>query len=76
MTVQPLVLGGAMTLRALLRRRLTVAILVLLPVALYLASHDAVGRSVRSFVFGISWAVSTVEPDWPSLTFGHAGRAA
>jgi hypothetical protein len=55
-----LALGGEMTLRALLRRRLTIAILVMLPLALYLASHDAVGRSVRALVFGISWAVSTV----------------
>jgi hypothetical protein len=48
------------TLRALARRRMSVAILVVLPLALYLATHDAVGRSVRSLVFGISWAVSTV----------------
>ncbi len=49
-----------LTVRGLLRRRLPVAVLVLLPVALYLASHDTVGRSVRALVFGISWAVSTV----------------
>jgi hypothetical protein len=60
MTGRDLAVSGEMTLRALLRRRLTVAILVLLPLALYLASHDAVGRSVRALVFGVSWAVSTV----------------
>ncbi len=49
-----------MTLRSLVRRRLTVVILVLLPLAFYLATNDAVGRSVRSLVFGITWAVSTV----------------
>ncbi|MGD9749621.1 MAG: hypothetical protein AB7W59_01365 [Acidimicrobiia bacterium] len=51
---------ASMTLRALARRRFTMAILVLMPLALYAASHDAVGRSVRALVFGISWAVGTV----------------
>jgi hypothetical protein len=60
MSGRGLVLHGEMTLRALVRRRLTIAILVALPLALYLASHDRVGRSVRALVFGISWAVSTV----------------
>lgn len=41
-------------------RGLTLAILIALPIAFYLASHDLVGRSVRSLAFGISWAVSTV----------------
>lgn len=54
------VLHARLTVLALLRRRPPVAVLVLLPVALYLASHDTVGRSVRALVFGISWAVSTV----------------
>lgn len=51
---------AGLTVRSLLRRRVPVAVLVLLPIALYLASHDTVGRSVRALVFGISWAVSTV----------------
>ncbi|MCB0996005.1 MAG: hypothetical protein KDB21_12990 [Acidimicrobiales bacterium] len=49
-----------MTLRALLRRRLAIALLLALPVALYLTRRDAVGQSVRALVFGASWAVSTV----------------
>lgn len=48
------------TVRAVARRRLTVAILVIMPVALYLASSDAPGRAVRALVFGLSWSVSTV----------------
>lgn len=51
---------AGLTVRALLRRRVPATVLVLLPIALYLASHDTVGRSVRALVFGISWAVSTV----------------
>ncbi len=53
-------LRAAATVRAVARRRLTVGILLAMPVAFYLVSHDSVGRSVRSLVFGISWAVSTV----------------
>ena len=53
-------LPAEMTLRAVLRRRITVAILVLMPVAFYFATHDTVGRSVRSLLFGLSWAISTV----------------
>ncbi|MEL7206938.1 MAG: hypothetical protein AAGK32_01675 [Actinomycetota bacterium] len=49
-----------MALRAVLRRRAAVAILVVFPLVLYLATYDALGRSVRALVFGISWAVSTV----------------
>ncbi len=53
-------LGAEMTLRGLLRRRMSVAVLVLLPLALYVVSSDTVGRSVRALVFGLTWAVSTV----------------
>lgn len=48
------------TFRSLSRRRLTIAILVLLPVALYFARRDSTGQAIRSLLFGISWAVSTV----------------
>lgn len=53
------VLAGA-TLRTILRRRVALAILVALPLALYLARHDAVGGSIRALVFGLSWAASTM----------------
>jgi hypothetical protein len=55
----PLVVGE-MALRDLLRRRAAMAVLVTLPLALYLARRDAVGQSVRSLLFGVSWAMSTV----------------
>ncbi len=55
----PLVVAR-MTLLDLLRRRAAVAILVALPLAFYLVRHDAPGQSIRSLVFGISWAMSTV----------------
>lgn len=48
------------TVRALLRRRAAVAMLVAMPLVFYLARHDAVGQSIRSLVFGISWAAATV----------------
>jgi hypothetical protein len=51
---------GRTSLLAILRRRLTLAVMLALPLALYLASHDAVGRSVRALTFGLSWALSTV----------------
>ncbi len=47
-------------LRAILRRRLAISVLVAMPVVFSFVTHDSVGRSVRSLVFGISWAVSTV----------------
>ena len=53
-------LGAEMTLRGLLRRRISIAVLVLLPLALYVVSGDTVGRSVRALVFGLTWAVGTV----------------
>jgi uncharacterized membrane protein len=48
------------TVRSLLRRRTAIVILVAMPLVFYLARHDAIGQSVRSLVFGISWAMSTV----------------
>lgn len=48
------------TVQAIVRRRLTVGILIAMPIAFSLATHDTVGRSVRALVFGVSWAVSTV----------------
>jgi hypothetical protein len=49
-----------MTVRALLRRRLSMVILVVLPLLLYAARHDQVGQSIRGLLFGVSWAVTTV----------------
>lgn len=54
------VLHGDMTLRAIMRRHLTLAVLVLMPIVFYFVSNDTVGRAVRSLVFGLSWALSTV----------------
>lgn len=56
----PVFLRADTTIRALVRRRLTLAVLVAMPVVFYLVTRDTPGRSVRSLVFGISWAVSTV----------------
>ncbi len=53
-------LHGAMTFRAILQRRFTLAILMIMPVAFYFVSSDTVGRAIRSLVFGVSWALSTV----------------
>ncbi|MEM9614472.1 MAG: hypothetical protein AAF962_11760 [Actinomycetota bacterium] len=55
-----LVLHATMAMRSLIRRRVALAVLVLFPLVLYAATYDALGRSVRSLVFGISWALSTV----------------
>jgi len=49
-----------MTVRALVRRRVSMAILVSLPLLLYVARHDHVGQSIRGLLFGVSWAVTTV----------------
>ena len=51
---------GEMTLRALLRRRTVLLVMVALPLVFYLVRRDAVGQSVRSLLFGVSWAISTV----------------
>ncbi|MCB0990102.1 MAG: hypothetical protein R2770_00920 [Acidimicrobiales bacterium] len=55
-----IVLRANTTMRALLRRRLALAVLVVMPVAFYFVTRSSVGQSVRALVFGISWAVSTV----------------
>lgn len=60
MSTGDLTLHARLTLRALARRRLAVGILVVLPVAFYLATNDVWYRSVRALVFGVTWAVSTV----------------
>ncbi|MCP3987841.1 MAG: hypothetical protein GY724_02100 [Actinomycetia bacterium] len=52
-------LVAEMTLRALLRRRLTMAILIGLPILFSFAARDSIGQSVRALVFGTSWAMST-----------------
>ncbi|MCB0918812.1 MAG: hypothetical protein KDC39_09630 [Actinobacteria bacterium] len=49
----------ATTWKALLRRRFTIAILVVLPLVLYFA-RDGVGQSVRALLFGITWSTTTV----------------
>lgn len=49
-----------MTVRSLVRRRVSMVILVVLPLLLYLARHDQVGQSIRGLLFGVSWAVTTV----------------
>ena len=54
-----IVLRANTTMRALLRRRLALAVLVVMPVAFYFVTRSSVGQSIRSLVFGISWAVST-----------------
>ncbi|MEM9566237.1 MAG: hypothetical protein AAGA93_26690 [Actinomycetota bacterium] len=48
------------TVRAMVRRRFAVAVLVAMPIVFSLVTRDSVGQSVRSLVFGVSWAVSTV----------------
>lgn len=50
---------GEITVRALLRRRLTLAILVGLPILFSFVARDSIGQSVRALVFGTSWAMST-----------------
>ena len=58
--MSPVLLRASATVRSVLRRRLAVGILVVMPVAFYFITHDTVGRSVRALAFGVSWAVSTV----------------
>jgi hypothetical protein len=49
-----------MTVVSVLRRPFAVLGMLALPVAFYAVSHDAVGRSIRSLVFGLSWSLSTI----------------
>jgi hypothetical protein len=51
--------AGEMVLRGLLRRRLSLALLALLPLAFYGARHEHVGQSIRFLILGVAWAVST-----------------
>ena len=51
--------AGRMTLRGLLRRRTSLALLVALPLAFYLARQQQVGQSIRFLALGLAWAVST-----------------
>lgn len=51
---------GRSVLVGVMRRRVAVFVMLALPLALYAVSHDAVGRSVRSLLFGLSWSLSTV----------------
>lgn len=46
-------------LLGLARRRVAVAVLLLMPVGLYLTRRGATGQSIRALLFGMSWAVST-----------------
>lgn len=59
MSTGPVVVGE-MTVRGLLRRRVAMVILIVLPLLLYAARHDQVGQSIRGLLFGVSWAVTTV----------------
>lgn len=53
-------LAGEMVLRGLLRRRLALALLVVLPLAFFAARHELVGQSIRFLTLGVAWSVSTV----------------
>lgn len=52
--------AGEMVLRGLLRRRLSIVLVVLLPLVFFVARHEHVGQSVRFLVLGVAWGVSTV----------------
>jgi len=58
--MMPTLLRADTTIRGVMRRRFTVAMLAAMPIVFYLVTRDTPGRSVRSLVFGISWSVSTV----------------
>jgi len=49
-----------MTLRALMRRRGALALLLLLPLAFYLVRHGSPGQAVRFLGVGLAWAASTI----------------
>jgi hypothetical protein len=49
-----------MTLRGLARRRSSLALLLLLPLAFYIARHGFPGQAVRFLAIGLAWAVSTL----------------
>jgi hypothetical protein len=56
-------------LRDLARRRVAVLILVLVPMAFYVARNDMTGQSIRFASIGLAWAVSTL-----AVFSGNAGR--
>lgn len=47
------------TAAELLRRRLVVALLLIVPLAFYAARHDLLGQSIRFAGVGLAWALST-----------------
>jgi hypothetical protein len=54
------VIVAEMTLRGLLRRRGTLALLAALPLLFYVARHSLAGQSVRFLAIGLAWAISTL----------------
>ena len=59
-----------MTLRALARRRASLALLLALPLLFYVARHGLEGQSIRFLALGLAWAVSTI-----ALFAALSGRA-
>lgn len=57
-------------LRDLGRRRTAVLILVLVPLAFYVARNDRTGQSIRFASIGLAWAISTL-----AVFSGNAGQA-
>ncbi|ADB49319.1 hypothetical protein [Conexibacter woesei] len=51
---------GEMTLRGIVRRRLSLVLLLALPLAFYLARHSQPWQAVRFLGIGLAWATSTV----------------
>lgn len=51
--------AAEMVLRGLQRRRLSVVLLAVLPLAFYAARHERMGQSIRFLILGMAWAVST-----------------
>lgn len=49
-----------MTVRALTRRRLSLLLLVALPLLFYVARHGLAGQSIRFLAIGMAWALSTI----------------
>jgi hypothetical protein len=58
------------TVTELLRRRVVVVLMVLVPLAFYAARHDLVGQSIRFAGVGLAWALSTL-----AAFAGIAGQA-
>lgn len=58
------------TVVELLRRRLVVVLMVLVPLAFYVARHDLVGQSIRFVAVGMAWGLSTL-----AAFAGIAGQA-